>query len=75
MSSKDDSQRNDIFPHLDLDNWDWDLNLDNFDWDIDLSLDSMLENMPDLDFNNWDWDINLMDKLMEDMPLLDITDF
>ena len=63
MSSKDDNQRNDIFSHLDLDNWDWDLNLDNFNWNVDL------------DFRNWDWDIKLMDKLMEDMPLLDITDF
>ncbi len=43
--------------------WDWDLNLDNFNWNVDL------------DFRNWDWDIKLMDKLMEDMPLLDITDF
>ena len=86
MSSKDDSQRNDIFPHLDLDNWDWDLNLDNFDWGIDLdpnnwdwdlNLDNFNWNV-DLDFRNWDWDINLMDKLMdklmEDMPLLDVTD-
>lgn len=87
MSSKDDNQRNDIFSHffshLDLDKWDWDLSLDNFDWGIDLdpnnwdwdlNLDNFNWNV-DLDFRNWDWDIKLMDKLMEDMPLLDITDF